>query len=257
PPTEEDDPFAFSRVRDSSLAKKARHCWLEWSASAEDDIDSPATWAKANPAYGIRISREACADDRAAMDDEQFSKERLGMWSVDHAQRVIDEQTWRAVADPASMAIDRLTIAIDVAPNREVAAVSLAGQRADGLWHVELGARRAGADWVAGWVQQVVDRNTLHAVVMDELAGLTEIRHRRHYIKGTNIEVTLAAAEGRDMAIAWATYHDAVTSATMRHTDQPEVNVALTQAGTRDLQGGKALSKKYSTADITPLTSQT
>ena len=43
----------------------------------------------------------------------------------------------------------------------------------------------------------------------------------------------------------------------MRHTDQPQVNVALSQAGTRDVGGGQALSKKTSTADITPLTSQT
>ena len=57
------------------------------------------------------------------------------------------------------------------------------------------------------------------------------------------------------MAMAWATFHDAVTSATMRHTDQPQVNVALSQAGTRDLQGGKALSKRTSTSDITPITS--
>src|SRR5690606_39746232 len=61
PPTEDDDPFAFTRVRESSLAKKARHCWLEWSADKDDDIDDPETWAKANPAYGIRISHEACA----------------------------------------------------------------------------------------------------------------------------------------------------------------------------------------------------
>ena len=95
------------------------------------------------------------------------------------------------------------------------------------------------------------------AEVVDELAGLTEKRHGRNYLKGSDVEVTLAASEGRDMAMAWATYHDAVTSARMRHTDQPQVNVALTQAGTRDLQGGKALTKKSSAADITPLTSQT
>lgn len=258
PPTEDDDPFAFSRVRDSSLAKKARHCWLEWAADKHDDIDDPETWAKANPAYGIRISHEACADDRAAMDDEQFCKERLGMWSVDHARRVIDDQTWRAVADPASMAVDRFTLAVDVSPDRSTASVSLAGLRSDERWHVELGAQRAGADWVPGWVQQFADKNpSLHAVVIDELAGLTEKRHGRHYLKGTQVEVTLAAAEGRDMVKAWATYLDAVTSARMRHTDQAQVNVALTQAGTRDLQGGKALTKRSSTADITPLTSQT
>lgn len=59
------------------------------------------------------------------------------------------------------------------------------------------------------------------------------------------------------MAMAWATYKDAVTSAEMRHTDQPQVNVAMTQAGTRNVGGGEALSKKSSEADITPLTSQT
>jgi hypothetical protein len=59
------------------------------------------------------------------------------------------------------------------------------------------------------------------------------------------------------MAMAWAGYHDAVTGATVRHTDQPQVNVALTQAGTRDVGGGKALSKRSSASDITPITSQT
>jgi hypothetical protein len=155
------------------------------------------------------------------------------------------------------MPVDRLTLAIDVAPDRSVAAVALAGRRVDDLWHAELYAHRSGADWTIGFVKQKADAYTLHAVVVDELAGLTEKRHNRHYLKGTSIEVTLAASEGRDMAMAWATYKDAVTSATMRHTDQPQVNVALSQAGTRSLQGGQALSKKTSDADITPLTSQT
>lgn len=155
------------------------------------------------------------------------------------------------------MPTDRLTLAIDVNPDRSSAAVSLAGRRFDGLWHVELDEHRRGADWTIGWVKQRAERNRLHAVVVDELAGLTEKRNGRHFLKGTDIAVTLAAAEGRDMAMAWATFHDAVTSATVRHTDQPQVNVALSQAGTRDLQGGKALSKRSSTSDITPITSQT
>lgn len=258
PPTASDDPFAFSRVRESAQARRVRHCWLEWAADDGDDIDDPETWAKANPSFGVRISHEACADDRAAMDDEQFCMERLGMWAPKASHgRVIDEQTWSAVADPASMATDRLTLAIDVNPDRSTAAVSLAGLRPDGLWHVELDEHRKGADWAIGWVKQRAERNRLHAVVVDELAGLTEKRHGRNYLKGTQIEVTLAASEGRDMAMAWAGYHDAVTSATLRHTDQPQVNVALSEAGTRDVGGGKALSKKSSAADITPITSQT
>jgi hypothetical protein len=59
------------------------------------------------------------------------------------------------------------------------------------------------------------------------------------------------------MAMAWAGFHDAVTGARLRHTDQPQVNVALSEAGTRDVGGGKALTKKQSTSDITPITSET
>lgn len=258
PPTVDDDPFAFDRVRESSLKRKARHCWLEWSAEPTDDFDDPATWAKANPSYGVRISQEACADDRAAMDDEQFAMERLGMWSTEGIGRVIDEASWARVADPASMAVERIALAIDVAPDRSVAAVSLAGLRPDGLWHVELDEHRAGADWVAGWVKQRAARNELHAVVVDELSGLVERdRHGRTLLKGTDLEVTLASSEGRDMAIACAGYFDAVMSASLRHTDQPQVNVALSQAGKRAVGSGWAWNKKSAAADITPTVSQT
>lgn len=259
PPTPMDDGEVFSRMRENGITgKDSRLTYLEWAADEGDDLDEIETWAKANPAYGIRITREAIESERAAMSDEQFAMERLGMWSHESHAHVIDPQTWAAVADVASMPVERLTLAIDVNPDRSSAAVSLAGVRADGLWHVEMDQHRKGADWTIGWVRQRAEKNRLHAVVVDELAGLTEKRRNgRHYLKGTDIAVTLAAAEGRDMAKAWAGYHDAVTSATMRHTDQPQVNVALSQAGTRDLQGGKALSKKHSTSDITPLTSQT
>ena len=41
--------------------------------------------------------------------------------------RVIDDESWGLCSDPSSMAIDSLTLAVDVAPDRSVAAVSLAG----------------------------------------------------------------------------------------------------------------------------------
>lgn len=257
PPTENDDPFAFTRVRESSIARSARHCWLEWSADASDDIDDPETWARANPAYGVRISYEACVDDRAAMDDDQFRRERLGMWSTGGAARVIDEVSWSAVADQASMPVERLTLAVDVSPDRSVAAVSLAGLRPDGLWHVELDEHRKGADWVAGFVAERAARNALHAVVVDELSGLTDRRNGRVYLKGTDVVVTLASSEGRDMAMACGGFFDAVMSRKVRHTDQPQVNVSLSQAGKRPVGSGWAWNKKSTASDITPIVSQT
>ena len=259
PPRKADPAESFRLRRDEALAGEADDAvWLEIGADPDSDPNDESQWPVMNPSYPLRTPRESMLRLRKNLkDDDSWNREGRGIWDPKNAHRPIDEQTWTAVADPASMAIERLTLAIDVNPDRSSAAVSLAGRRADGIWHVALDEHRKGADWAIGWVKQRSEKNTLHAVVVDELAGLTEKKHGRHYLKGTSIEVTLAASEGRDMAMAWAGFHDAVTGATVRHTDQPQVNVALSEAGTRDLQGGKALTKKSSTSDITPLTSET
>lgn len=260
PPRPTDKGDAFGDLRDDALAGDKDTFYVELGADPDAEPDDREQWAKANPSYPHHTPLESMLRMRKHLgSDEAWLREALGIWDAKNAHRVIDLQSWAAVADPSSMPTERLTLAIDVAPDRSVGAVSLAGERADGRWHVELDEHRAGADWTIGWVKQRAERNALHAVVVDEIAGLTEKRHGRNYLKGTDIEVTLMGAEGRDAAQAWATYHDAVMGATLRHTDQPQVNVALEQAGTRDVAGGtaKALSKKASASDITPLTSQT
>ena len=84
-----------------------------------------------------------------------------------------------------------------------------------------------------------------------------EQRIGRSYFRGTDVIVTLAASAGRDMAIACAGYFDAVMSGKLRHTDQPQVNVALSQAGKRSIGSGWAWNKKSTDSDITPVVSQT
>jgi phage terminase large subunit-like protein len=139
PPTESDQPFAWHRVRSAGMAKTARHCWLEWSASESDDIDDPETWAKANPAFGVRISLEACADDRAAMDDDQFRRERLGMWDDLAAKATaLDLKRWAALADPDAPRGELVAFGADVAEDR-TAWVAVAWTREDGSAQVMLG----------------------------------------------------------------------------------------------------------------------
>lgn len=157
------------------------------------------------------------------------------------------------------MAIERITLAVDVAPNRKVATVSLAGRRADGLWHVEIDEQKTGTDWIGPWIKSRAERNRLHAVVVDEMTGLVEERKGRNYLKGTDVVVTLAAAEGRDMAIASGQFFDAVmeSSPRVRHTDQPQMNVALSVARKRPLAGAWAWNRKDEESDITPVVSAT
>lgn len=258
PPTPQDDGEVFSQLRTQALEKSGRRiAYLEWSAAQDSNLDDEESWRAANPAYGTRIQREAIEAERSSMSDEQFAMERLGMWSADSVARVIDQDSWAAVADEASMPVERLTLAVDVTPNRSMASIGFAGSRADGKWHVALVDSRKGVDWVVPVINDLASKNRLHAVVVDELSGLVDERHGRFYLTGTNVMVTLAASEGRDMAIACAKFFDAVMDRSVRHADQPQVNVALSVARKRPLGGGWAWNRKDEESDITPIVAET
>lgn len=254
PPKPSDPGEVFTGKRSRALAGDSDGmAYIEFSADEDADPDDPIQWKKANPSHPRRTPAQAILRMRENLTDDSFMREALGVWDVTKTQAIIDPHSWSLVADPASMAIDRLVLAVDVAPDRSVASVAIAGQRADDLWHVELDEHRQGVDWVPAWLEQRCERNKLHAVVLDERNGLVERRNGRPYVMGTNISVTLASAEGQDMAIACAKFFDAVMGQRLRHTDQPQVNVALSVARKRPLAGGWAWNRKNATSDITPL----
>src|SRR6185312_14466300 len=259
PPRPTDPGEEFSNRRAKAMSGKAKNIvYVEFSSDAEADPDDREQWAKANPSFPHRTPVESMERMRENLtDDDSFKREALGIWDAEDSARVIDEDSWNAVADPASMAIDRLSLAIDVPPNRGIASVALAGQRPDGRWHVELDDSRKGVDWVVPWVVARAEKNRLHAVVVDEMSGLVEKRRDRHYPIGTDLLVTLAAAEGRDMAIACAKFYDGIIDGSVLHTDQPQVNVALSLARKRPLAGGWAWNRKDAASDITPIVAET
>ena len=261
PPRPVDKGEEFTNRRAKALSGKTNDLvYVEMSADDDADPDDTDQWAKANPSYPHRTSRESMERMRENLtDDDSFKREALGIWDAAGAPEVIDAASWSAIADPSSMAVERLTLAIDVAPDRRLAAVSLAGRRADGLWHVELDDQRKGVEWVSSWVKSRAEKNRLHAVVVDELSGLVEKRNGRNYLAGTDVQVTLAASEGRDMAIACGKFFDGVMESTpkLRHTDQPQLNVAVSVARKRPLPPAWAWNRKEATSDITPIVAAT
>jgi hypothetical protein len=259
PPRPSDPSEAFELRRSKALANKAPNAiWLEIAADRGSDPDDRSQWPIMNPSYPHRTPVESMERLRENLgDDDSWNREGRGIWDSSDSSRVIDEDSWGIVADAASMAIDRLSLAIDVPPDRSISSVALAGQRADGRWHVELDDTRKGVDWIIPWVKSRVEKNRLHAVVADEMCGLVEERRGKHYLVGTDIVVTLAAAEGRDMAIACAKFYDGVIDKSVMHTDQPQVNVALSLARKRPLAGGWAWNRKDAASDITPIVAQT
>jgi phage terminase large subunit-like protein len=267
PPRPTDPGEEFTNRRKKALESKPEDAvsgisgnmvYVEFSADSDADPDDKDQWAKANPSFPSRTPIESIERMREQLtDQDSFKREALGIWDAVSNTRVIDEASWDAVADPASMVIDRLTLAIDVPPGRKSASVALSGLRPRGDWGVELDEERKGVDWVIPWVQARAAKNRLHAVVVDQMAGLTEEIRGNHYLIGTDILVTLAAAEGKDMAIACAKFYDGIMDGSVWHTDQTQVNVALSVAAKRPLAGAWAWNRKDANSNISPIVAET
>lgn len=251
PPTVNDDPFAFSRVRDQSIARKARHCWLEWSADEGDDFDDPETWAKANPSFGVRLSEEACADDRAAMDDQQFAMERLGMWAPSaDALRVIQVEDWdaRAVTAAEVPADSPNAFGLDMSHDRVVSIGVCVGE------HVEVAALDKVSDTL-GAVEWLVERaGKKIPVVVD---GQSPAASMVPALRNAGVRVVVTAAP--DMAKACGDFYDAVVEGRLTHLDQSQLNTALAGARKRPIgaAGGWGWDRKDYSINLAPLVSVT
>jgi hypothetical protein len=259
PPRPTDPGEEFTNRRTAALeGKSSKTVYVEFSADDDADPDGHEQWAKANPSFPNRTPVESMERMRANLtDDDSFKREALGIWDALTSSQVIDEVSWSNAADASSMAIDRLTISIEVPPGRGYAAVALAGVRVDGRWHVELYEERKGVDWAIPYVVERASKNRLHSVVVDELSGLVEERRGRHYLIGTDVLVTLAAREGKDMAIACSKFYDGILDGSVFHTDQPQVNVALSVATKRPLAGSWAWNRKDAMSNISPIVAET
>lgn len=252
PPTVNDDPFAFSRVRDQSLARKARHCWIEWSADVGDDPDDPETWAKANPSFGVRLSEEACADDRAAMDDQQFAMERLGIWAPSaDSLRVIQSDVWNALAITAEQVPTDAPSAfgLDMSHDRVVSIGVCVGE------HVEVAALDRVTDTL-GAVEWLIERAGKKIPVVVDSQSPAASMSAALRAAGVNVIVTSAA----DMAKACGSFYDAVAEGRLTHfIDQPPLDAALAGARKRPIgaAGGWGWDRKDYSINLAPLVSVT
>lgn len=162
----------------ASLRKQAmdrtgdRLAYFEWSTGDDRDPLDRDGWYEANPGLGIRISEEFIQDEwdtlaKETGSDEQFKRERLGIWAKLGSDPLITEAVWDGWADPGTEPGERLTFALDVPPDRASAVVGLVSWRPDGRLHVEIIDQRVGTSWVPSFLRGLQDRWGTDPVVVD------------------------------------------------------------------------------------------
>jgi hypothetical protein len=255
PPAPNAQGEVFTRVRGAGVeGKDPRLCWMEWRADDDADFDDVEQWADANPALGIRLDLETVADERAAMSEETFGRERLGLWSLNAGQQVIDPDVWAKRADKGSQPLDPVCFAADVTPDRQRATISLAARRSDGLLHVETVQNERGTSWVVPRLLELAARWQPVGIVIDpgSPAGslIAELQEQ-------GLEPVLTST--RDVGQACGMFYDLVRDDKLRHLDDPRLNLALGSARKRPLgdSGAWAWHRRDSSTDITPLVAGT
>ncbi len=231
--------------------------FAEWAAADTVESDDPAAVATSNPALGIRLTLEFTAKERGVLDDESFRRERLGISSdLDAYSSVIDLSIWQELADQTSQPAGPIMLAIDVSPDRNDAAVAIAGKRRDDLWHVELVEARKGVGWVAGRVADLLAAHEdLAGVVVDGKGPAAALISDLSKI-GVDEDLLTIVGPG-DMAIACGVFYDSVLEKRLRHLKNPDLDEALGAASQRPLGDAWAWSRRRSRSTISPLVAVT
>ena len=264
----DDRSEVFARVRDRAIALAAqqddaeseRLCFAEWSAGDADnhtgagvDLDDRAEWYRANPAmHGPRprISEEFVENERAALDDDVFARERLCIWGTTSAQKPIDPDVWNALADVRSRPAGAIALAVDVPPEGKRASIARAGERSDERVHVEVDVRD-GTTWA-----------------VERLAELSKKRNAVVVLDGASRAVSLVPAlveagvnpvvyGTRQVVGACSEFVDRVDEDRLRHVAQPELNFAVDAARRRKVGDAWAWHRRDASVDISPLVAAT
>ncbi|GAA2092369.1 terminase [Actinomadura alba] len=264
----------FARVRSRAMVGDAKRlAYFEWSAALcgdqcgtdcdqHDDASSPLTWAKTNPGMGIRISEEHIATERESMSPRGFARERLSVGNyptVGGGWEVFSQPAWTGIEDEASTPADPVAFAVEVAPERNAAAISVAGAREDGLLHGEVVDYRPGTSWVVPRLETLRGRWGPCAVAIAPAGPTGSLQPD---LEDAGFELTLV--KGRDTGAACGSLYDAIVrppdaepgwAPTMRVRPHPALTAAVAGAARRFIGDAWVFDRRGSAVDPAPLIS--
>lgn len=217
--------------------------YFEWSIPLDADVDDPAEWWAHMPAMGVTISEASVAHARMTMSDGEFRR-AFGNQRMRSAEMLIPEVTWRAVCSSGVSPRDPLTFAVDVAPDRDWAAVVACGIGAEGLPVVELIDYRPGVGWVEDRCRQLVADHQ-GSLVVEARSPASALALR--------VDTEMSGVEA---VAASSAFYDAVADGQVRVRTDARFDSALVAAG-RQVVGESWRIGRRTGKDVTPLVAAT
>lgn len=225
---------------------------FEWSAPEDADASDPAVWWDCMPALGFvrpngsGLTERDIAEEYRAMtaggEEDGFRRAYLNQWVSKGGSTAFDPHVWSSLTPGEHPPVRPEVFALDVAPDHSTATIAAAWRTDFGSW-VQSAETSPGVDWVVPrWNELrsryggrlLVEKTGTAAFLVPRLDGAEEISRRF-------------------FADACSTLDAAVTSRTLRHGNQPELNAAVAVArwSASGEAGQRVLSRKNS--QVSPL----
>lgn len=246
--------------------------YFEWSAPDGWDPDdwesyfgfSPALCPNppcrcAPPVDGWRhtITLSVLKAERASMELAEFKRaygnvptgvEDIPEWTV------FKRPDWMAdppdgCRDPDSAPQDPVAFSIITSEDLQWSTVCVAGQREDGLHHVEVAERLPGTAWVVPWVLERRERWRAEACRL-VINKSTPAGQFIAPLQEAGVEVTTISTQ--DAAAASGQLLTAVESGTVRHRGQGSLNVSIARAAKREFSKTWELALTSGSTDVSP-----
>lgn len=227
-----------------------RMVYLEWCADDDAASGDVSALLQANPAVGTRLTLEYSVSELEAMSDEDYRRERLGIWSADvSSEFVFAPAVWEALrAETRVLPVGARALAIDVAPDRRRTAIGAAADVGAGRVLVEVVADRDGVGWVVDEVAALVAAHSPDVVLVD---GAGQSQTLIAPLEKAGVEVTRVGPG--EMVAACGSFHDAVIEGTLTHLGQDELTTAVEGAKQRNLGDAWAWGRRTSRVNVAPL----
>lgn len=232
--------------------------YFGWTAPDDARVDDETAWAQANPGLGYTITLDAMRDALRDQPERDFRTENLCQWVTAAKDTFLDPAAWDTCADPASMIADDSPIygGIDVSADRSYTSIAVAGWRPDGLPHVEVIAVRAGMLWVPDFLRQVQEAQPMLRGWAIQARGCAAAE----FIPRLQAErAPVTPVEGAALGAACGQLADRVRDRTLRHLDQPALNVSAYEGVARRLGGDQMVWDRRGSegVDLAPIVAAT
>lgn len=236
------ESVSLRRIRRRAEEGDARRfAYLEWSVDPRDfDPDSEEDWARANPAYGFRISRESVEDERRMLSDAGFYRERLGIWDEEEQAAAFDVAAFDLAESEDAAPRGALTLGVDAAPDGSQAAIAVS----DGDV-VEVVAHDEGLGWVVAEAARLAQAH--HArVVLDPTGPCGFMVPRLQEYPGVRL-VTMTA---RDMATACGGFNQSLIDGSVSIRRHEGLRNGLVSSRRRTLGDAWAIRRVQGGSDV-------